>query len=134
MGEKFNEATVQRPQGNRTLDAPLVTIDLVAFIAQIREEEQWKKSDCNAITIFKSLVMRMVLIALHKGAEMSKHKAPGMISIQMLEGEMLFTTDEQTITLSSGQMLTLHEGIEHSVLAKKETVFLLTLTSASDAA
>ena len=129
MTEKFNEATAQRPEGERALDAAMVTIDLRLFIAQIREEEQWQKSDRNAITVFKSLLTSIVLIALRKDAEMKKHTAPGSIQVQVLEGEMLFTTDEQTITLGSGQMLVLHEGIPHSVLAKEETVFLLTLTN-----
>lgn len=31
MDEKFNEATKQRPQGERTMDAPLVTIHLRFF-------------------------------------------------------------------------------------------------------
>lgn len=130
MDEKFNDATSNRPMGGRTLDAPMVTINLSLHIAQIREEEQWKNSDRNAITIFKSMVMRIVLIALHKGAEMKKHTAAGTISLQVIEGEIMFTTDEQSITLSSGQMLVLHECIPHSVLAKAETVFLLTLTTA----
>lgn len=131
MDEKFNEATELRPEGQRTLDAALVTIDLGLFIKQIRSEQTWLDSDRNAITIFKSMIMRMVLIALHQGAEMKKHTAPGTISIQVIEGEMQFTTDEQNITLRSGQMLVLHEGISHSVLAKTETVFLLTLNSSA---
>lgn len=129
MDEKFTEATLNRPQGHRTLDAPLVTIDLRFFIAQIKREEQWKKTDRNAITIFKSLVMRIVLIALHKGAQMKDHTASGTINVQIIEGEMQFTTNEQTITLYAGQMLVLQEGIVHCVLAKEETVFLLTLTT-----
>ena len=31
MGEKFNEATKQRPQGERIMDAALVTIDISYF-------------------------------------------------------------------------------------------------------
>ena len=127
MDEKFTEATSNRPQGDRTLDAPLVTIDLRLFIAQIKEEEQWKKNDRNAITIFKSLVMRMVLIALHKDAEMKTHTATETISLQVIEGEIQFTTNDQIIILTAGQILVLQEGIPHSVLAKTETVFLLTL-------
>jgi len=128
MEEIFTDATHNRPQGQRKLDAPLVTIDLNFFIAQIKEEIQWNKTDRNAITIFKSLVMRMVLIVLHKGAEMKAHKATGTITVQVIEGEMEFTTTDQTITLYAGQMLVLQEGIAHSVLAKEETVFLLSLT------
>jgi quercetin dioxygenase-like cupin family protein len=130
MEEKLSEATAQRPQGDRIMDAPLVTIDLFSFIKEIRKEKSWKESDRNAITVFKTNSMRIVLIALHKGAEMVKHTAKGMISVQVLKGKMTFNTDEQSVKLSKGQMLTLHEGIPHSLLAKKKAIFLLTLTTA----
>jgi quercetin dioxygenase-like cupin family protein len=129
MEEKSNEATTLRPQGDRTMDAPLVTIDLSSFTKQIRGEKAWKDSDRNAITVFKTDGMRIVLIALHKNAEMKKHTADGIISVQVLEGHMQFSTEEQTVDLSSGQMLALHENVPHSVLAKEETIFLLTLTT-----
>lgn len=129
MDEKFNEATKQRPQGERTMDAPLVTIDLRSFAKQIRDEKTWKDSDRNAITVFKTNGMRIVLIALHKNAEMTKHTADGMISVQVLEGQILFTTEEQSVELGQGEMLALHENVPHSVLAKEETIFLLTLTT-----
>ena len=129
MEEKSNEATFQRPQGERTIDAPLVTINLLSFIEQIRNEKAWQDSDRNAITVFKTNGMRIVLIALHKNAEMIKHTVDALISVQVLEGQMLFNTDEQSVNLSKGQMLALHEGIAHSVVAKEETIFLLTLTT-----
>lgn len=129
MEEKSNEATTQRPQGDRVVDAPLVTINLRSFTEQIRNEKAWKDSDRNAITVFKTDGMRIVLIALHKNAEMVKHTADGMISLQVLEGQILFTTETQTVELGAGQMLALHKEIPHSVLAKEETIFLLTLTT-----
>ena len=129
MEEKSNEATNQRPQGDRIMDASLVTMDLGSFTEQIRNEQAWKESDRNAITVFKTNGMRIVLIALHKDAEMAKHKADGMISVQVLEGQILFTTEEQSVKLGKGEMLALHENVPHSVLAKEETIFLLTLTT-----
>ncbi len=132
LEEKFNEATTQRPQGDRVLDAQQVTIDLPSFIKQIRNEQAWKDSDRNAITVFKTNGMRIVLIALHKGAQMIKHTAEGMISVQVLEGQMQFNTDERSVDLGKGQMLALHTGIPHSLLAREETVFLLTLTTTLD--
>ena len=129
MEQKFNEATRQRPMGDRTINAPLVTIDLPLFIEQIRNEEPWIDSDRNAITVFKTNGLRIVLIALHKGAEMIKHTADGLISLQVLEGQISFNTDERSVELSKGQMLALHAGIPHSVHAIAETIFLLTLTT-----
>jgi len=127
--EKYIEATVLRPLGDRKIDAPLVTIDLPSFIEQVRKEKKWKDTDRNAITVFKANGLRIVLIALRKGAEMVKHKADGLISGQVLEGKMQIDTDERSVQLGKGQMLALHEGIPHSLLAKKKTIFLLTLTT-----
>ena len=128
MEEKSNEGTPQRTQGH-LLDATLITINIPAFIKQLKQEAAWKESDRNTITVFKTNGMRIVLIALRKGAEMATHTAKGIISVQVLEGQIKFTTDAQTAALNKGQMLTLHEGIAHSVLAIDETVFLLTLST-----
>jgi quercetin dioxygenase-like cupin family protein len=129
MEERTNEATAKRPQGDRVLDATLVTFDLTSLVEQVMNEDQWANSDRNAITVFKTDGLRIVLIALHKDARMDRHTANGMISVQVLEGEMLFTIDEQVVDMRKGQMLALHKGIPHSVLAKEDTVFLLTLTT-----
>ena len=132
MKKKSNKATTQRPKGERTIDAALVTIDLFSSIEQITNEKVWKSGDRNAITVFKTNGMRIVLIALHKGAEMIKHKADGMISLQVLKGKLEFKTDEQSIKLNEGQILALHDNIPHSVVAKKKSIFLLTLTTAAE--
>lgn len=129
MEIKYNEATPQRRDGGRSIDAALIAIDLPEFVKQIKEESTWKESDRNAITVFKTNGLRIVLIALHKGAEMARHTADGIISVQVLEGKMQFNTEWRSVELSNGQMLALHERIPHSVLALKETIFLLTLTT-----
>lgn len=128
MREKSNQATDLRPEGDRLLDAPLVEIDLNSFKKQIKQEQAWKEGDRNAITIFKSDGMRLVLIALHTGAELKTHTAPGIISVQVLEGEIIFGTEQKTAKLTEGQMITLHKGVPHSVFANKESTFLLTLS------
>ena len=125
--EKSNEATAQRPAGDRPLDAPLTQMNLTAFREQIKQEKAWQLGDRNAITIFKSDGMRLVLIALHANAEMKTHTAPGIISVQVLEGQIKFTTEQQSVDVSEGQILALHAGIPHSVFALQESVFLLTL-------
>ena len=128
---KYNEATPLRPEGDRLLDAQMVLMDLPKFQEKIKDEKAWKEGDRNAITLFKSDGMRVVLIALHKGSEMKTHTAPGIISVLVLEGKITFHTDQQTAELEVGQMLTLHKSIPHSVLAHKESTFLLTLSTAA---
>jgi quercetin dioxygenase-like cupin family protein len=129
MKTKINNATEQRPEGERTIDAALVKVDMNSFIELIKKEKTWVESDRNAITVFKTNGLRIVLIALRKGAEMNKHKTDGLLSLQVLEGQITFKTNEQTVALSKGQLVTLHKAIEHDVLAIEETIFLLTLTT-----
>ena len=129
MEIKRNESTELRPEGDRLIDAPLVNMDIPQFIKQIKSEATWENSDRNAITIYKTNGMRIVLIALHEDAVMQKHTAEGILSIQLLEGEIAFITDEQSVVIIKGQMVALHKGLPHTVRAIKESVFLLTLTT-----
>ena len=127
MENKSNDATPQRPEGERILNAPLVKMNLYEFIEQIKNETTWKDSDRNSVTIFKSTTMRIVLIGLHEKAELKPHKANGVISVHVLEGKINFVTEQLTSLIEKGQMIALHENITHSVLALTETFFLLTL-------
>ncbi len=126
---KYNDPTNQRPEGERILDAPLVHIDLKEFSKTIKSEKAWEEKDRNAMTVYKTDGMRMVLIALHKGAVLEKHTANGNISVQVLDGEIDFSTDSQTVNLKEGQAIALHKMIPHEVSAVKESVFLLTLST-----
>ncbi|HEY9340670.1 MAG TPA: hypothetical protein VIQ23_03750, partial [Hanamia sp.] len=73
MEIKQNESTELRPEGARVLDAPLVSIDLIDFIKTIKEEPAWKNKDRNAITVYKTNGLRMVLMAMRKDAVLARH-------------------------------------------------------------
>lgn len=132
MEIKQNESTELRPEGARVLDAPLVSIDLIDFIKTIKEEPAWKNKDRNAITVYKTNGLRMVLMAMRKEAVLARHTADGILSLQVLEGKINFTTDDKSVVLEEGQMIALHKGLPHSVTAIKKSVFLLTLTTSLD--
>lgn len=129
MEVKHNESTELRPEGGRLIDAPLVSIDIPQYIKQLKSEAAWTNGDRNAITVFKTQEMRIVLIALHEDAIISKHVAEGMISVQVIEGEINFNTDAQSVLIKKGHMIALHKGMYHSVAATKESVFLLTIAN-----
>ena len=132
MEIKNNESTALRPEGDRLLDAPLVSMNIPEFVKQLKTEVAWQTSDRNAMTVYKTNGMRIVLIALHEEAVMKKHTADGIISVQVLEGEIIFSTDDQSVVIKNGQMIALHKGLPHSVKAIKESVFLLSLTTTLD--
>lgn len=127
MENKSNDATPQRPEGERILNAPLVEMNLDEFVKQIKNETTWADSDRNSVTIFKSETMRIVIIGLHENAELKPHKANGVISVQVLDGKIEFTAGEEKTHLEKGQMIALQENITHGVRALTESFFLLTL-------
>ncbi len=132
MEIKQNDATDLRPEGSRLLDAPSVTMDIAEFVRQIKNEESWKTGDRNAITVYKTDGMRIVVMALHKDAELKRHKADGILCVQVIDGRINFMTDESSVELETNQMIALHKGLYHSVKAIKESVFMLTITTSSD--
>ncbi|HEY9361820.1 MAG TPA: cupin domain-containing protein [Chitinophagaceae bacterium] len=127
MQEKYNEATFNRPEGDRPIDLPMLEINIPEFIQQLKSEDTWNKYDHNAITVFKTDALRLVLIAMHQNAELPKHDAEGVISVQVIEGNIEFITDERTAHLGQKQVVTLHAGIPHSLKANEESVILLTV-------
>ena len=115
------------------MDAPLLNMDIPQFIQQLKAEATWQTSDRNAMTVYKTNGLRIVLIALHEDAILKEHTADGIISLQVLEGEIIFSAGGQSVTISKGQMIALHKGLPHSVKAINESVFLLTLTTSLEA-
>ena len=126
MEIKRNEATINRPEGDRVIDAPLVFIGLPGFISQLKEEEAWQKNDRNGITVFKTGNMTMVLTALHAGAEIKDNDVDGIVTLQVLEGAARITTSEGDADVKEKDVIAFHPNVRHSVKALSDTVLLLT--------
>ena len=127
MKEKFNESTNNRPEGERLIDAPFVVSDLSAHIKQITEEDSFFINDRNAITLFKSEGISVVLVALRSGAEMSAPEPSGNIAIlQVLSGSFDIEIKNTTSSVGKQQIVSFHGSIPYHILATEEVIFLLT--------
>ena len=127
METKQNKSTINRPEGERVIDAPLVCFDLAALTEQLKSENAWQHNDRNSITIFKSGAIRMVLEAMHPNAEMYTMRPENLLILQVLEGRLKLTTNEEDIVVTRQQFIALHEHIPYSLQAEEESVFLLTV-------
>lgn len=123
---KYNDATLNRPEGERVVDADFVFADLPVFIQQLKEEKSWEEGDRNAITVFKSDPLTIVLTILKKDASIIDNKIRGFVTIQVMEGEVSVSTAEGRTNAPKGQLIAFHPEVLHSIEAKKETVLLLT--------
>jgi quercetin dioxygenase-like cupin family protein len=130
MDQQIIEATVQQPLGEKALATPLHKIKLNSFLKQIKKDKSWKDNDHNTVTVLKTSGIRIVLYAIKKGAEMNKQKKDGRITVQVLEGKMVFNSGGESVKLGTGQMLVLDESAAYSLVAGKKSYFLLTFTKA----
>ena len=127
METKYNEATHNRPEGDRAVDAPVVLIDLPDFIKQIKHEKAWKENDRNAITVFKTEKMRIVLVALHKKALMTTDQPKNVMSLQVIKGKIKLHATSNSCVLNEKHIVALHDHIAYKVEALKKSIFLLTM-------
>jgi len=123
--------TLERLTGSpeRPLDAPLLTFDIPALLTQVKQESAWRTGSRNAITLLKTQGLRVVLVALHADTVIPSHRAEGPITVQLLEGQLLFSAGSKDVTLAPGQLLTLQPGIAHGLKAKGDCAFLLTIAT-----
>lgn len=125
MELKRNDATLNRPEGDRVLDALYVFVDIPDFIRQLKEEPAWKKNDRNGITVFKTDNLTMVLTVLHDRATINDNKVDGLVTLQVIEGMLRINTMDGDIDLKEKQLISLHSNEPHSIEALSECAFLL---------
>jgi len=125
MEIKRNEATLNRPEGDRVIDAPYVYMNLREFVRQLKEEEAWEKNDRNGITIFKTDYLTTVLTCMHKGARIGNTSVDGLLQVQVLEGRIRVTTDDGDAEVEEEEMMTFHPNVQHSIEAIKKSTLLL---------
>ncbi len=69
-----------------------------------------------------------IRICMPKGAIMDKHKAPGAISVQVLEGKIIFEVENEKIEMSKGALISLEAQVLHRLDALENSVIRLSLS------
>lgn len=121
------DATHNRPEGARNIDSPVLLVNTSDLVKQLKDENAWQENDRNAITVFKTDKMRIVLVALHKDAKMTTDRPENIFSLQVIKGKVKVTTDFSSTEVEKGMILVLHEQIQYSITALKKSIFLLTI-------
>ncbi|MCW3120014.1 MAG: hypothetical protein JWM28_4096 [Chitinophagaceae bacterium] len=120
-----NDATTNRPEGDRILDAPYVFINMPDYLRMIKEEKAWILNDRNSITVFKGNGLTLVLTALKQGALLDKIQTDGFMALQLLEGLITINTPDGNMDMQLNQIMVFHPSIQYSVTASEECSFLL---------
>nr|WP_295922603.1 hypothetical protein [uncultured Dyadobacter sp.] len=126
MEIKSNQSTGNRPEGDRILDAPYVFTDIPMYLEQLKSEKSWVKNDRNAITVYKSEKVTIVISILKSGAMVNDHSIDECLTFQVLSGELKVETEGRVFYATNGQMMTFHAGLAHSIKALTDSEILIT--------
>ncbi len=114
-----------KDDGNMIAD--LAQFDLAREFRDAQQHKPWP-SGLYSKTLVKRDDLRVVLISMQPGAVLKEHHADGSITVQVIEGELRFRTQQQEHALAAGHLLTLGRSIKHSVEAVSDAIFLLTIS------
>ena len=121
------EATENRPTGDRIIDAPQHLVDISYELSVLKQEKTWDKNDRNAITIFKTNQLTIVLVALKAGASLLPHQVSAIASVQILKGKAEFISEEGQKELQENNIVILHSNELFNITALEETNILVTI-------
>ncbi len=107
---------------------PLGHFDLSAMDAELREDVAVAKEGHSAVTLVKYPDLRVVLIALRKGARVDEASTEARISLQTLRGHLRLRLPEGNLDMPAGHLATLEGMMEFGVEAVTDGALLLTLS------
>jgi len=78
-------------------------------------------------TLVKTSDLEIIRLIVQAGKEIPRHKAPGEITVQCLEGRVAFTAGGETQELTPGRLLYLAAAEPHSVKGIEDSSLLVTI-------
>ena len=88
--------------------------------------EQLLNSDKPIVaSIMKSDNTRLIAIGLNSGVILKRHTAPGRTKLIVIQGQINYMTDKETLTLDQYQTHDIPLEEVHSVTAETPSIFLL---------
>ena len=101
--------------------------DLLREIADAEGQKPWS-AGIHARVLTKKPDFRVVLISMETAARLKEHHVDGTSSVQVLKGQIRYSTGGQAHDLQTGSFIILGASIAHEVESLDESAFLLTIS------
>ena len=98
---------------------PTEVIDVRPLGAELKEAQ--------TATLIKTDCLEVIRLVLPAGKEIKRHSVPGEITIQCLEGNVAFSTEQSDRELTAGKLLYLNGSDDHAVRAVEDSSLLVTI-------
>jgi quercetin dioxygenase-like cupin family protein len=104
-----------------------VAVDIRAEIARLKREPAWADNDRHGSSLVKGDGINVALMLLKAGAKLQEHHTRAPITLQVIDGRINFVANGKTQAVTTGMLVALDRGIEHSVEALEESAIVLTV-------
>ncbi len=111
----------------RHIDSPLLALNLDQQARSLKTEPQWIAGTRNGIALAKYPHMRVVLVALKKGAALRDQKADGPMMLYLLNGRLAVTANGQRVDVRRKSLFTLRKTVPRDVRALADSTILMTM-------
>ena len=101
--------------------------DLELQLERMRSETPFRTNGRDSFTLVREPGFTLLLVVLSTGATLPEHKAPGPISVLVLEGRVAFSAQGKRLELGLHGLVTLPAQVLHKVEALEDSAILVTI-------
>lgn len=98
---------------------PAEVIDICALGAALKNTQ--------TTSLIKTDFLEVIRLVLLAGKEIKRHSVAGEITVQCLEGKIVFSSEESECELTAGKLLYLSGSDEHALRAVEDSSLLVTI-------
>ncbi len=120
----MTSARTERPQPIRFQRS-----NLEEQLVRLRADTPIRVHGRDSLTLIRDPGFDLILVALNATRQLPEHKAPGAISVLVLDGRITFSTNGEQLELGRHDLVTLPAKVLHSVQALEESAILITIAA-----
>lgn len=107
--------------------SPTAVLDVGAQLESVRLQDPAQTGKDRTVILLKTESLRVIFRSFSEGASLPTHKAPGPITVHVLDGHIEFAAGARTTPVRKGEVLALESGVPHSVKALSNSAILITV-------
>ncbi len=105
------------------------SLKLLRLFEKMKLKRTWMKGELNSKILVNTSEKQIVLTTIHEDTEIDSFQSNDSVTFQVIGGKLKLHTRKESIILSEGQFLVLHEHVKYRLTATAETVFLMTIAN-----
>ena len=117
------------PRADRPDPLDLHQYDLAERLARLRADAPIRAHGRDSLTLVRGPVFTLMLTALGAGSRLPEHRAPGPITVLVLDGRIAFSAQGERLELGPHSLLTLPAGVMHEVDALEDSAILVSIAA-----